>query len=408
LKITVGEVLPTSYNNWGDFTTDESLTRIFFYGMGAVLVAMQPDDVKSDLGHFVVEMSLEDFEYRRGFRPLGATIYFDIDQKPSAIFDPIQREVFYPGGTGWEESKFLVRVTVGTLVTMREHLLWSHLLIANSVTKSSINFLPPCHPVRRLLTIFTFSTNNVNTDAFGALVPRGGIFHRATGFKYKSMQDIFDAYYSASNIFEPFVDRKVCSAVQQLSDEGKFPYLAEGNAYYEVVHEFVRQWLDAADYGTADAAAKTFYDAVKEESKGQMYVLPEFTEGGGMLINLLSQMIFVVTAYHEVTGGGVVDYFRLPTRFGFRCTKNATQMDAQSFLMSTLVAASTSVTMPFLMCDFKNFFGAGGAPRWERDVWNKFLGKLELLSKNVKIADANREIEYKFFDPEMFKCSISM
>lgn len=408
LKITVGEVLPTSYNTWGDMTTDESLTRIFFYGMGVVLVAMQLDGVKSDLGPFVVEMPLEDFEYRRGFRPLGATIYFDIDQKPSAIFDPIQKEFFRPDEPGWEEAKFLVRVTVGTLVTMREHLLWSHLLLSNSVTKASINDLPPCHPIRRLLTIFTFSTNIVNTDAFGALVPRDGIFHRVTGFKYKSMKDMFDAYYKASNIFEPFVDRKVSSAVQELSDKGKFPYLSEGIAYYKVVHEFVNEWLDAADYRKVDAAAKAFYDTVKEDSKGQMYVLPEFKEGDDMLINLLSQMIFVVTAYHEVTGGGVTDYFRLPTRFGFRCTKNATQMDAQSFLTATMIAGSTSVTMPFLMCDFKNFFGAGGAPGWERDVWNKFLGKLEILSKAVKTADANREIEYKAFDPEILKCSISM
>lgn len=408
LKITMGEggILPQSYNTWEDMTTDDSLTRIFFYGIGAILMATQPDHVNPDFGVFVVNMSLETYKTRRGFRPLGATIYFDADQKPSDIFDHHQKKHFKPGESGWEAAKFLVRVTVGTLITVREHLVWSHLIISNSVTRASINHLPPCHPIRRLLTIFTFLTNKVNRGALQTLTTKAGILHRATGFTYESMKEIFDASYKQSNIFEPFGGRKVCSSVKKLSDEGKFPYLSEGIAYYKIIYEFVQEWLNTADMG-ADVPTKNFYDAVKKDSKGQTYELPNFKEDGDMLVNLLSQMIFVVTAYHELAGG-MVDYVRLPTRVGFRCTNNATQLDVQTFLLAIIIAGGTSVRMPKLMQDFNNFFGAGGAPSWERDVWKTFKSKIEIQSDNVKQANANRDTEFNAFDPDEFECSISV
>jgi len=283
LRITMGEggIFPESYNSWDEMTSDKSLTRIFFYGMGAMLTATQPDYVNSSLGPFVVEMPLDNFETRPGFRPLGATIHFDADQKPSAIFDPYKNTLFYPDKDGWEAAKFLVRVSVVTLATVREHLVWSHLIISNSVTKASINHLPPCHPIRRLLTIFTFRTNNVNSNALESLTPQNGLLHRATGFTYNSMKEIFDASYQASNIFEPFNDRKVSSTIQKLSDEGKFPYLSEGIAYYNIIRAFVQEWLNTADVGTYEAvAAKNFYDAVKEDSKVKKYELPTFEEDG--------------------------------------------------------------------------------------------------------------------------------
>jgi len=410
LRITMGEggIFPDSYNSWDEMTSDESLTRIFFYGMGAILTATQPDQASSGLGAFVVEMPLENFETRPGFRPLGATIYFDADQKPCVIFDPHQNNFFYPDKAGWEAAKFLVRVSVVTLITVREHLVWSHLIISNSVTKASIIHLPPCHPIRRLLTIFTFFTNKVNTVALKALTPRNGLLHRATGFTYNSMKEIFDASYQASNIFEPFGDRKVSSSIQKLSDEGKFPYLSEGIAYFQIIRAFVQQWLNIADMGVDDAvAAKSFYDAVKEESKGQKYELPNLEDDGDAMINLLSQMIFVVTAYHELAGG-VVDYFCLPSRCGFRCTNNAAQMDVQSFLITTIITGSTSVRTPNLMQDFNNFFGAGEAPSWETAVWNSFKRNIQIQSKKVIQADANRQIKFKAFDPARFECSISV
>lgn len=406
LRMSMGEGLPETYNTWEDMTTDESLTRIFFYGMGVVVLAAQTEECKSDLGPFVVNMPLQEFETRAGFRRLGARVHFGADQKPTAIFDYQNDKLVKPGEEGWEEAKFLRRVSVATLVTAREHLLWNHLLIANVVTNAMLEFLPPSHSIRRLLAIFTFGTNAVNADAFSLLVPEAAVVHRATGFKYSALEDLFDAGYKASNIYEPFADHKVCPALKKLSDEGKFPYLSEGIAYFELVRSFVREWLDASGDAVSDDAAKGFYNEVKESTKGQKYELPDF-ETVDAMVNLISQMIFCVTAYHELVGG-VVDNARLPSRGVFRCTENATQMDAQAFLITIAITGSTSIKNPPLMREFKNFFGAGGAPSWEREVWTNFLGKLEIQSQAVQAADAKREVEFKVFDPARFECSVSV
>jgi hypothetical protein len=83
-------------------------------------------------------------------------------------------------------------------------------------------------------------------------------------------------------------------------------------------------------------------------------------------------------------------------------------LDIQSLLLTAIIAASTSIRMPQLMADFPNFFSAGGAPAYEREVWNSFLKKLGTQSQKVQDADAERGVEFKYFDPARFECSVSV
>ena len=93
------------------------------------------------------------------------------------------------------------------------------------------------------------------------------MIHRASGFKSNALKDLFDAGYKASNIFEPFADHKVSPALKKLSDEGKFPCLSEGIAYFELVRSFVREWLDESGDAVSDDFAKGFYNEVKESTQ---------------------------------------------------------------------------------------------------------------------------------------------
>ena len=56
------------------------------------------------------------------------------------------------------------------LVTVREHLIWTHMIASNSLTKASILELPPSHPLARLLKVFTFRANEINTFARDTLL----------------------------------------------------------------------------------------------------------------------------------------------------------------------------------------------------------------------------------------------
>jgi hypothetical protein len=246
----------------------------------------------------------------------------------------------------------------------------------------------------------------VNLSAFGTLVPETAILHRALALEYDAMEAVFDMSYEQCNIYQPFPDHELAPEIEQLSKEGKFPYISQGRAYWKLVQKFVSSWIDASGDAAEDDQALLFYNNVRKQSAGQAYELPEYKSKDDM-INLITQTIFTVTAYHELVGG-VVDYVKYPSRNGFRLIEGETEIDTQSWLLTALIGASTAIRMPQLARPFEKFFGAGGAPVWEREVWESFTSDLEGQSKKVQAEDAERSVEYKYFDPARFECSVSV
>ena len=407
LMLEEGVALPTSYNTDFNMETDESFCRIFFYGMGSVLLTKQEKVSESELGPFLIDMPYHKLKTRSLYRPYGARIHFSIDQKVTGIYDYGKKKLFQPGDDGWDAAKMLAKVTAFLVVTVQEHLSWTHLICSNDATREMTLNLPPHHPIRRLLTVFTFRSNEININAFDVFVLRSSLFHRGSGLKYSSVQDLFEMAFKTCNVYEPFSKRKYIPAVQKLADEGKLPYVSEGAEYDEIVRSFVRNWLKHSGDAASDDHAKAFYDAMKKSTKGHMYRLPDWSTEDAM-VDLLTAIIFTVTAFHELVGN-VVDFTALPTRSGIRLSKrDPTRIDLQSFLVTALISASTSLRMPSLMSTFANFFGVGGAPSWEIDVWQQFQDDLAEQSKKVNEDDKSRPVEFKFFDPANFECSVSV
>ena len=407
LKLEQGKAFPVTYNTDFNMETDESFSRIFFYGMGCVLLTQQEEVSDSDLGPFVVDMPYQDLKVRKLYREYGARVHFSQDQKVTGIHDYKNETLFKPGDDGWDNAKMLAKVTALLFMTVREHLTWTHLICSNDATRESTLTLAPNHPIRRLLTVFTYHATEVNLNAFDTLVPNISILHRGIGLEYRSTKDVFDMSFKTCNIYEPFSQRTYNPALQKLVEQDKMPFITQGSEFYEIVKSFVRSWLETAGEAATDGQAMNFYEGMKKSTKGQKYELPDLSSQDAM-VNLLTSIIFTVTCYHELIGH-VIDYTELPTRAGFRLTKeNPSTIDLQSFLTSALICASTSTKMPRLMSTFSNFFGAGGAPSWEIDVWKQFLDSMEVQSKKVQEEDKKREVEFKYFDPATFECSVSL
>lgn len=405
LKFVQGETLPYTYTTDFNMKTDESFSRIFFNGMGCVLLTKQEEVSDSEFGPFVVELPLHNLKVRELYRELGVRIHFNADQMVSAIYDYKMEKLYKPGDEGWSDAKLLANVTTFFLVTVREHLFWTHLIVSNDATRELTLKLPPSHPIRRLLTVFTFHTTEINLRAFDTLVPEYSFLHRSNPLEYESMIEVFDMAVKECNIYEPFSQQTYNSEIQRLVEEGKMPYVTEGSEYYEIVRTFVRNWVEKSGDTVSDLHSMAFYSAMKEKTKEHKYELPKFSVDN--LIDLCSSIIFTVTSYHELVGH-VVDYV-IPERSGFRLSKkDPSVIDLQSFIYASLIGANTSVRMPDLMSEFPNFFGKGGAPSWERDVWDEFQQALTDQSEKVKKADAEREVEFKYFDPERFECSVSV
>jgi len=452
LQFEYGKALPDSYNKEMDTLSDESFSNYFFYSMGAVLLTKQLQQPTkpgienrydhSSLGPFVIDIPFTHTAMRPGFRPLASRIHFDTDQKVTAIYDHIEEALFKPGQPGWESAKFMAKSAAFTLITVREHLTWSHLLLSNSMTRACTVCLPPNHPIRRLLTVFIFRTTEVNTAAFDVLVPINCVLHRGVGYEYSALVELFEASYLSSNVFEPFPQRALPPALLEMAEAGNFPYWTLGKEYYQIVKTFVTEWIQQASSAAATAAAvaavaqqqqqngehgeeeectasrrnsikttddkyaRAFYYDMQRTNRGQEYELPfEYSEEA--LIEMLTTCIWTVTAYHELVGH-VVDATLLPDRCGVRGIAGQTQVDLQAYLLTLVISSSTGIRMPQLMSPFENLFGAGGAPAYERQVWNTFQEELQKQSKRVQELNAQSKVPFQYFDPAHFECSISV
>ncbi len=398
-----GGCAPVPYNDWGDMTSDESVPQLFFRALGATHLELQTGpSSRPELGVIEVNMDfMADYDVRDAFRPYGATVYFDKNQKLTAIYDPYKKTVVKPGDDAWEATKFLAKTSGFVLGNVRKHLTECHCLASNSMSKSSLKNLPPNHPIRRLLNVFTYRANATNNDAVGMVVSKRGLVERFTGFA--SMDQAYKGAYEASNVFEPFPKRSLIPELLEMSKCGNLPYHKDGCEYYDIVATLVTKWLKCAGDSASDEYAKAFYDEIKADSVGQKYEIPDY-DGDDSMIALISQCIFAVTAWHEMAGN-LIDYTNDPFGCGGRVVDGATSCDVQGFTTGLIVTASTGGTVPMLMTDYANYFGEDGAPAWERMQWDAFICDLKAQSKKVQ---GSRSEEFKLFDPANMESSVSV
>lgn len=420
LKLAEGQAMPLSYNANFNMDTVSSFSRLFFYGMGSTLLSGATSEKTRDgclrgCLRLVVDIDLTDIPMRELYQPLGAKIYFDPKtQLATGIVNHAEGDtMILPEDPEWNNAMMQAKVSMFTLLTVREHLTWTHLIVSNDATRETVQKLHPEHPLRRLLNVFEFGATEVNLAAIDGLVPKRSLLYRSVGFTQEGMETIFDASYKASVQFQPFPEQfnNFNEDVQAMSkaDGYKFPYASDGIRYYDVVSEMVTEWIENAGDAALDVYAKNFYDGMVQASLGQQYEIPAVFNKEN-LIKVVSQVIFVVTAYHELIGN-VVDYALLPSRTGFRIAeKNPSRVDMQSYLNTLIISASTAVPMPKLMAEFPNYFSEE-----EKPLWKRFQGKLQKLSAKLKREENIRtgtvdgeQKSFKYFNPEQFECSVSV
>ena len=132
------------------------------------------------------------------------------------------------------------------------------------------------------------------------------------------------------------------------------------------------------------------------------------------LVDLLAQMIWVVTCYHEIVGT-IVDYTQYPDYLGYRLQRNRNIVDTESYLLGKYITGATGKRMPSLVGDFPNYFGNGinSLGPWEADVWDRFQQSIVQQGSEVQTRDKIRQVtpgmhEFLTMDPTKFECAISV
>jgi len=415
--VSEGGCMPDTYNTDFNMQTDESFSRIFFHGMCAPLIMVQEevtDPEHKKYGPYMVDLTYAaDWKIREPdmFKKFGARIHFDEDQMVSAIYDSDTEKLVLPGDSDWEAAKWQAKVTGVSICTVREHLAQTHLMVANDSSREVVLQLHPEHPIRRLLGIFTYNTVSINQGAKDSLVPERSSIHRALPLDYNDgVFPLFENARTTSVAYQPFPDREIKNKALKDSidnDTSGFPYYNEGCEYYEIARSMVRKWLEKAGDEASDEYALAFYEAMRETTITQKYTLPEYSPEN--MVDLVTTIVWTVTGYHEIIGH-VADYFNRPDRAGFRLTKkNPTTIDIQSSILSAVIGASTALPAPQLLAEYPNYIGVGdNIPAWEKDVWANFVYEMGLQAKKVQENDRKRDFEFKYYDPSLFECSVSV
>lgn len=76
----------------------------------------------------------------------------------------------------------LSRCSLITIITLTDHLHMTHFRAANVLATAVRKTLSPNHPLRRLLSIFTFGSIFVNLQAMHTLIGPRHVLHRSTPF----------------------------------------------------------------------------------------------------------------------------------------------------------------------------------------------------------------------------------
>uniref|UniRef100_A0A7S0H403 Lipoxygenase domain-containing protein n=1 Tax=Amorphochlora amoebiformis TaxID=1561963 RepID=A0A7S0H403_9EUKA len=422
IDLCVGKALPKPLHTWDEMDSNDALKRLFFYGPGAIfLTETKDEEVRKRLGPFVVDMSQDvNLEVRIGFRKYGVRAHFDAKQNLRCIYDAFYKKEVLPGDKMWAHAKHLLKQNFGMRITFVNHLVQTHLCMANVIVNAMVTSLPPDHPVRRLLTVFTFRTSYINSAAAESLTPEFSMSHRSSALTYKSMRQLMENGVKSCRIFQPFPEGPhATQGFQKLAKHGLFPYLEDGLAYHSTIKRFVTTWLSHAD--ETDAANKktesnmdylrNFYGEIYEQTERYAHTIGSYENDPlkfrAQVVELLTQCIFVVTAHHEIVGS-LADFASDITFCAPRARIGATRSDLQSFLICAAVAALTSIRTPRLMSKFENLFGKDGFPEWERTCWEGFLDELKGLHEKISKKNETRPWAFRYMDPEVMESSVSI
>lgn len=430
----VGDVYPKVVEEWREKCSDEAMTQMAFFGLGAHRLEALTE--KDGTRCIVVKTNqLSQLPVRDGFEHYGGDAYFNFDtwrvekiviQNQGNLFDE-EFTTVRPGDEGWTYAKFRWRSSLFTLVTLVDHLYGVHLQVANAVAIASREQLSPGNPLRRFLTPFTFRTITINNNARNNLVNPKSMGPRCFSLTDRGVDMAFAAAPSLlpSGLAEAkkYSDDP-CKYYRALLDRGWFienvvkpqlggkltPYYEQALGYWNATRQFVEGYMRS--YWSGPAALSKDLEVFRFTMQtlslletvtvnklasaenmcpehGSRYRDPELM--WEVLINLLARYIDVVTANHEQVGN-VQIYAQDSSFCAFSWKKGKLAATKQAAVCAAVLMSFTSTPMPSLM------------KKSEQDDWS-FLFVDKWTSANVKNSKEKAVNAYNEFQEELVKLS---
>jgi len=379
-----------------DVTSDLTLTRLFFYGIGAARVVHQSEE---DGGGYTVDLDpLSAYPVIPGYVRYQGKVFFDKNAEVTQI-NCLGQTVYPTDGYLWEFAKFLVRTSALTAVTAYEHLIQAHLIWANITTNATVINLSPDHPLRRLLHIHTYRTAFINKTAVTALTPHGGILNRMFSFPHDTLVKVLDDSFTSFNYY---TFPELIKSLNMENVDGKiFPMAEDGMDYWKIVYRYVHDYVhlfydDTYSKITHDAEVVAFWTYLQKDFPNG---LPELTIPN--LVEYITQFIHYVSGMH-IHAGNDSAYARDPAFTGTIVKDGTLIQPPQCSYTQTMLIVATVGKMPQMTEDFSHLLPANA-----QGVWKVFNSELVALSNVINERNTSRPWVFNSMNPSHLVTSVA-
>ena len=406
--------------------SDEAMTQLPFAGCAChytqrVGEPWQPDQGIPDRkllpdAVYVNDMTgLSTFRVRQPFERYGAAAYFDNDLKIIAIYWSHADRLIKKGDPSWNHAKYVWRSTFFAYITIRDHLIVTHLIECNAFVSASRQCLPANHPLRKFLKPFTYHTVSVNYQAALSLVNERGLVHRIWAFDYDEFLKVCD-YISMNYKFRllpDWISKSMTPDMNNKSDDEwdkVYPIYRDLRDFSKIIRKYVEDFfkihynLSVAnndDHLPNDSFIMEFIREIcKQLGIPGITSLKHFTD-------VLSQLIAASTGVHEHVGQ-ISDYMTDPRFIGAKLQEGKEMQDIQTYTQILVLAVITGLRMPGILEDWSHLIEKNEF--YEKNMQNYQVFKEELKNLSEKIDSRNKIRNYPFqsFNPKYIECSTSV
>ena len=388
----MGKMWPRTLVHWDDRYSDRALELLAFDGVAQHMLEKLPQ-AQDDGSYYGIFFNFMDaLDVRPGFAKYGADAFFTKEGKVVKIIR--QNKTIRPGDKDWEYAKLAFRGSLLVKVTAIDHLLTVHETVANYLTQSSREQLPPAHPLRRLIKPFTFRSNAINYASSYALNPEHAMLHRATSLSTKGLEQTFSNPWK----FETFPDYMARHNVDTVT----LPFYKDGMDYWTAVRGFVGDYVDLY-YATDDTIAsdkdvQNFYKFLSDKWKVSSRPLTKDN-----LKDVVAQAILMVTGMHNYVGT-IAEYVVDPAFTPFSWVEGELAGRPGTTVRTGIIMAATGFPQPMLMEDFTHLMLDDKA----KAICKKFQSIAAQLTNTIDGRNANRPQKFLSFSPSHMEISVGI
>ncbi len=342
---------------WQRPLSDESMTRLFFFGLGH-FKTRAVDATKGKItggwnnkNKYVADMTIfTPLKYRDNFDNLGCKVYFDANQDITMIEDYDGSIIVPPKKDAandlaihkWERAKQKGRSALFTEVALI-HLVHYHLIWGNKPATALRMYLPPSNPLRIAFTTHFFRTHQTCLQSEDFLVSeRGPLGRAALPFVYGGGNGYKDALMKMADSFQ------FQTWPDEVAEKGMPGNLTVGATdaidLHAILAAYVSNLVDeiypnSADFYADDGIKKSYLYLVREMGVPAEFSIENFKVVWG-------EILLRVTGLHTSVGNAAIAAVE-PMFVNFRQERNniGKPLSGSREVIST-VSTVTGLTMP--------------------------------------------------------------